>query len=107
MEITTLAFQLGKQIMTAGVSHAIHENPNFNLFIFQCIRKHKANDWGDVAETDWKNNDAAVVVGERILSAYNLPEGFKELSPYQKDAKLWIITEWNRSYTTILFPSEY
>ena len=107
MNITNQAFQTGKQMITAGVSHATSENPNFHLFLMQCMEKHKSNDWGDVGETDWKNNDAAVIVGERIISAYNLPDNFKSLGHNSRDTKLWIITEWNRSLTTVLFPSEY
>ena len=50
-----------------------------------------------VAETEWKaENDRALESGDRILSAYETSHG-----------KIWIITEWDRSVTTILFPSEY
>ena len=107
MEIKNQTFKTGRQIMTAGISDALEMNPKFQLFLMQSMTKHKSNDWGDCNETDWKNNDASIEIGERIFSIYNLPEEFKELGINLRDTKIWIITEWNRSYTTILFPSEY
>ena len=50
-----------------------------------------------VSEDDWKENDNAVKNGERVLSSYRAPDG----------TKFWIITEWDRSYTTVLLPEEY
>ena len=54
-------------------------------------------DFGDVSEEDWELNEEAVDTGDRILSAYHDRNG----------VKFWIITEWDRSATTILLPSEY
>lgn len=53
-------------------------------------------DWGDLCEDDWKLNDAAVRHGERLLSAYKAA-----------GQKVFIITEWDRSATTVLFADEY
>lgn len=60
------------------------------------IRRHVAGDWGDLDPHDRRVNEEAVQWGNRILSAYG--EG---------DAKLWIITEADRSSTCVLRPDEY
>ena len=58
--------------------------------------RHLTGDWGDMDEFDRQQNDVAVKDGSRILSAYQTPAG-----------KLWIITEANRTATTLLLPDEY
>ena len=64
--------------------------------ISRLLTRHRHCDWGDICEKDWKLNDHAVKNGERLLSAY-LVAG----------EKVFIITEWDRSATTILFADEY
>jgi hypothetical protein len=54
-------------------------------------------DWGDLDPVDWRENDRALRDATRILSSYHLPTG----------EKIWIITEWDRSVTTLLLPREY
>ena len=61
------------------------------------LLRHMTGDWGDLDEEDIQANKDAVAHGTRVFSAYNLPT----------KAKIWIITEWNRSSTTILLPEEY
>jgi hypothetical protein len=59
--------------------------------------RHARGDWGDVDAHDKRANDAAVKQGTRIVSAYVLDDG----------TRVWIITEADRSSTTILLPEEY
>jgi hypothetical protein len=59
--------------------------------------RHITGDWGDLDQDDKNSNDDAVKIGARIFSSYDLPT----------QATVWIITEANRSATTILLPSEY
>jgi hypothetical protein len=54
-------------------------------------------DWGDLCQEDIDENNRALEVGSRILSAYTS----------SSKVKFWIITEWDRSVTTVLLPSEY
>ena len=61
------------------------------------LSRHVTGDWGTVGDEDKKLNDAAVKDGTRILSAYQTSAG----------EKLWVITEADRSSTTILLPDEY
>ena len=60
------------------------------------LLRHLTGDWGDVDEFDKQQNDLAVKEGSRILSAYQTPAG-----------KLWVLSEADRSATTLLLPDEY
>lgn len=64
--------------------------------VTRCVVRHKTGDWGDLCEEDKKENDFALEHGYRLLSAYKVG-----------DEKIWIITEADRSVTTILLPEEY
>jgi hypothetical protein len=65
--------------------------------IFSAIQRHQAGDWGDVSDEDRSANDQALIQGTRILSAYRATNG----------TKFWIITEADRSVTTVLLPEDY
>jgi len=91
-------FKLGKLLMTRGVNDRVAESSQFAKFIIDSLRRHARGDWGDMCQEDEQENELALREGNlRIFSAYehpNLP-------------KIWIITESDRSATTILFPEEY
>lgn len=59
--------------------------------------RHMSGDWGDLDEHDWKENEAALEYGFRLFSRYVASSG----------SVFWIITEHDRSVTTILLPNEY
>jgi hypothetical protein len=59
--------------------------------------RHLAGYWGDVDEHDRRENELSLIHGFRLLSAYTLNSG----------SKIWIITEADRSVTTVLLPDEY
>jgi len=65
--------------------------------LFPYMVRHASCDWGDVCKEDWERNDEALKNGQRLLSEYKLPDG----------KRIWIITEWDRSATTLLFPEDY
>lgn len=80
--------------MTAGVAA---EDTNFQALVLMALAQHQQGNWGQLDEEDKALNDAALASGEdRILSAYTID-----------GKKVWIITEWDRSVTTVLFPDEY
>jgi hypothetical protein len=87
-------FDLGQLVMTVGASEALltaqHVPPEFLL-------RHKHGDWGDLCAEDRRENERSLRVGSRLLSAYRT----------RTEDKLWIITEWDRSATTLLLPEEY
>ena len=60
------------------------------------LERHRSGDWGDVPEEDARENEFSVKYGYRIVSSYRVAE-----------ERLWVITESDRSATTLLLPSEY
>lgn len=61
------------------------------------LRRHAAGDWGELSAEDWTSNDEALRDGARLLSAYQT----------RNKERFWIITEADRSVTTLLLPSDY
>lgn len=61
------------------------------------VQRHEQGDWGNVDEHDRQENERALMDGTRLLSAYTLPDG----------TRIWVITEADRSATTLLLPEEY
>lgn len=92
----TIKFELGRCIMTRSVDDWLTLNPTLSSDVMACLDRHHAGDWGDVGEDDKRENDFSIENGLRVLSAYTI-EG----------VKIWIITEADRSVTTILFPEDY
>ena len=85
-------FPLGKMVTTIGV----HKEINF-FSIIDAFRRYTQGDWGEVDKEDKKQNDWALENGERLLGSYKDMNG----------KKFWIITERDRSVTTVLKPEEY
>jgi hypothetical protein len=87
-------FPPGRIVATPGALEALEEageSPG-NL-----LKRHLIGDWGELDEHDRRENERSVADGCRLLSAYTLSNG----------TRLWVITEADRSATTILLPSEY
>lgn len=91
-------FELGTVVVTAAVDSAMKRNRKFETFVLTSLGRYMNADWGDTCAEDRKTNDNALKNGERILAVYIYPKS---------EIRIWIITEWDRSVTTILFPSEY
>ena len=89
-------FETGKLFLTCGVNSKVAESRNFSMFVFNSLHRHKIGDWGDCDPADAKENNFAIDKHLRIFSVYK-----------NGTDKIWIITEADRSTTTILFPSEY
>jgi hypothetical protein len=100
--VKSSVFASGPLFMTAGVSSACGEDPVFAQFLNYSIKRHLNCDWGDVDPEDKESNFQALENGGRLFSVY------KPLFTIGKYSdKIWVITEADRSSTTILFPSEY
>lgn len=65
--------------------------------VFEAIQRHSMGDWGDLCDEDRRENEVSIQNGFRVLSAYSDRRG----------AKFWIITEADRSSTTVLLPDDY
>ena len=87
-------FALGQVVATPGALELLEsagKTPS------EFLARHHRGDWGDdLCEEDRELNDAAIYDGSRLISAYTVGEG-----------KVWVITEADRSSTTLLLPSEY
>nr|DAK16553.1 MAG TPA: hypothetical protein [Caudoviricetes sp.] len=93
-------FALGTLVTTRDVHDKMTRDSQFAEFVLTCIARHKTCDWGDLCNSDKRQNDEAVRTGDdRIFSAYEPAD--------HPDWHIWIITEWDRSVTTVLFPDEY
>lgn len=88
-------FELGRVVATPAALELMSER---NLEPLDFINRHRLGDWGDVDESDRKSSEAALNQGERLFSSYNV-DG--------PDTKVWVITEWDRSFTTLLTPQDY
>ena len=89
---TAPKFLLGQIVSTPN---ALNQIPNVE--ILNALARHVKGDWGTLDAEDWQTNDLAVAEGNRLLSAYDS----------QKGIRFWIITEWDRSVTTVLLPEDY
>lgn len=99
-------FKLGQLVATRAVNDRVADDEAFAIVVTESLKRYMACDWGDTCEEDKKSNDEALRNGDRILAAYTIDPA-KGKSKGFGDNTLWIITEWDRSVTTILFPDEY
>ncbi|HEU5432513.1 MAG TPA: hypothetical protein VFU81_12670, partial [Thermomicrobiales bacterium] len=85
---------LGQLLLTPGASEALLAARQLPA---EFLLRHHHGDWGELDPEDRRENERALRLGGRLLSAYRT----------RLDAKLWIITEGDRSATTLLRPEEY
>jgi len=86
--------RLGRLLATPAAMEALQEA---GVSIFGLINRHARGDWGDVPEEDRLHNNLAAITSQRVLSGYLLPNR----------QMVWVVTEWDRSVTTVLLPSDY
>ena len=84
--------QLGKVVITANAQEELDP-----VDVLESVSKHQHHDWGNMCEEDKNQNDLAVEEGLRIHSSYK----------DRNNKEFWIITEYDRSVTTILLPEDY
>lgn len=77
-------FKLGRLCATRAIATMMEQDAEFMSFVHRSLDRYTGGDWGDV------------YTGERIIAAYG-----------QHNWRIWIVTEWDRSATTVLFPEEY
>jgi hypothetical protein len=85
-------FELGRVVSTPGALAAVTGED-----IAKALARHHQGDWGDVGPVDWQMNEMALEGGDRLFSVYYALIG----------VKIWVITEADRSATTVLLPDEY
>jgi hypothetical protein len=90
--ISLMVAQLGTFLVTRKAAERLHKAD-----AMECLERHIMGDYGDVDDVDWKANDLAWEYGFRVVSTY----------VDRKKNRFLIITEADRSATTILLPEEY
>lgn len=88
-------FDLGAVVGTPGAIDALQRT---GISARTLLQRHISGDWGDIHPEDVGLNEQALVNGERIMSVYTLS---------QTGETVWVITEWDRSITTLLLPTDY
>jgi hypothetical protein len=94
MYATRPHFPLGRIVATPGALEALH---TAGQDVRELLTRHASGDWGILSEDDRNENDFAVTRALRLLSAYGLSTG----------VTIWLITEADRSATTLLLPEDY
>lgn len=93
-------FEFGQVVFTRAVAERAEADEGFERFVDESFLRHICGDWGDLDPEDAAMNDEALKTGEaRLFSCYIFNK--------KRGEKIWIITEWDRSTTTVLFPSDY
>jgi hypothetical protein len=93
-QVPAAKFNLGQLVATPGALSALEESGQDAI---EFVSRHASGDWGDLSEDDRNENEFSLAHGFRLLSSYKLRNG----------TKLWIISEADRSSTTLLLPNEY
>ena len=88
-------FEMGLLVITNGINDKL-ESVRFSKELKVALHRFNCGDWGEMEQEDIDANNEALRTGERLFAVYKTSEG-----------KIWIITEADRSVTTILFPDEY
>ncbi len=91
-ETETKSFPLGQMAITPTALDTLHPED-----VVLALMRHSVGDWGDCCPNDAAANDASLEEGTRLLSVYQ----------DRKGRKFWVITEADRSATTVLLPEEY
>jgi hypothetical protein len=89
--VTSMKFPLGQIVITANANAQLA-----TAAVLDALGRHAAGDWGDLVPEDIQSNEDGLKHGNRLLSAYG-----------KGDGRFWIITERDRSVTTILMPEDY
>jgi hypothetical protein len=87
-------FELGQMVMTPGADETLRAAQQLPL---EFLLLHKNGNWGELPAEDVRENEWSLENGACLFSAYRT----------RTDEKLWVITEWDRSVTTLLLPEEY
>jgi len=91
-KVPVAIFRLGKIVATPNALSKLSQDD-----VLRGIQRHQSGDWGDVDAHDREANDRALTESTRLFSVYHSAAGLK----------FWIITEADRSVTTVLMPEDY
>ncbi|RMP46212.1 hypothetical protein ALQ26_04210, partial [Pseudomonas amygdali pv. lachrymans] len=90
------SFEMGRVMVTHSVQSLLQ---NSSLDVMQYLQRHATGDWGEISNDDWDSNQHALKADGRLFSGYDIDA--------EDETRLWIITESDRSVTTVMLPSDY
>lgn len=100
MTATVAPIPLGRLVMTASVAALVREQPALARMMGVWLARHARNDCPTLSDEDRAANAWSITAGERVLTSWPLGS--------EDDAeRVWILTEWDRSQTTVMLPSDY
>lgn len=91
LSVKATKFPLGQIVITANANAQLDSQA-----VSEGLSRHASGDWGEVCEADREENELSLREGFRLLSVYGIGQG-----------RFWIITEADRSVTTVLMPEDY
>ena len=100
--MVTSVLSLGRVVATSSIHSLMSSDLSFHTFIYTSLMRHQDGDWGEVCEEDHESNEMAVVSDRRVFSVYECGSVHQEYGH-----KIYVITEADRSATTVLWPWEY
>lgn len=89
--MSKVKFEYGVLVMTANVKRTVPTE-----IITECLNRHLAGDWGDTEDAELNDEGLDPKNPDRLMSVYKYPH-----------YEVWVITEWDRSVTTVLLPEDY
>ena len=98
----TSSFSMGQVVATASIQSLMTSDLSFHTFVYTSLMRHEAGDWGEISEEDHQSNELALVTDLRLFSVYHCTE-----SHSIHGDRIYIITEADRSVTTVLWPRDY
>jgi hypothetical protein len=97
-------FALGQVVATPGALHLLQQTGTDAMAL---LMRHVNGDWGDICAEDAKENELSIAEGFRVMSVYALTLGDQAASDGDERERVWLITEADRSVTTLLLPRDY
>ena len=97
-------FALGRVVATPGALRLLQQTSTDTLAL---LMRHATGDWGDICAEDAKENELSIAEGFRVMSVYALPLGDQVATDRDGRERVWLITEADRSVTTLLLPGDY
>ena len=85
-------FELGRVVITSNARSRLSP-----IEVLNALQRHVQGNWGDIGAENWQENELSLREGFRLLSAYHATDG----------TRFWVITEHDRSITTVLLPEDY
>lgn len=97
-------FALGRVVATPGALRLLQQTGTDAMAL---LMRHVTGDWGDVCAEDAQENELSLAEGFRLMSVYALPLRDRVATDADTRERVWLITEADRSVTTLLLPADY